>query len=159
LARIAFGESASAFLQSAASTHAGNHDNSPAASTESARGIRAKWLAPRAVDVVALGLVVSLSRPGGNVTGVTSLNTEVVAKRLGIVRELLPQASHYFALVNPSSALADPFIRDLEVGASSLGLAASRLPARFRARASGCEIFTTFGTGADIDDMDPVGVE
>jgi putative tryptophan/tyrosine transport system substrate-binding protein len=73
-------------------------------------------------DVVALGLVASLNRPGGNVTGVTSLNTEVVAKRLGIVRELLPQASHYFALVNPRSVLADPFIRDLEVGASSLGI-------------------------------------
>ena len=79
MARIALGESASAFLQ-----------YSPAASTESARGIRAKWLAPRAEDVVALGLVAGLSRPGGNVTGVTSLNTEVVAKRLGIVRELLP---------------------------------------------------------------------
>jgi hypothetical protein len=72
LARIALGESASAFLQSA-----GNHNNSPAASTESARGIRAKWLAPGAEDVVAL--VAGLSRPGDNVTGVTSLNTEVVA--------------------------------------------------------------------------------
>jgi putative tryptophan/tyrosine transport system substrate-binding protein len=73
-------------------------------------------------DVIALGLVASLNRPGGNVTGVTSLNTEVVAKRLGIVRELAPQASSYFALVNPSSVLAEPFMRDLEAGAASLGI-------------------------------------
>ena len=64
IGRIALGESASAFLQSA-----GNQNNSPAASTESARGIRAKWLAPGAEDVVAL--VAGLSRPGGNVAGVT----------------------------------------------------------------------------------------
>ena len=73
-------------------------------------------------DVIALGLVASLNRPGGNVTGVTSLNTEVVAKRLGIVRELVPQASSYFALVNPRSVLAEPFIRELEAGAASFGI-------------------------------------
>jgi putative tryptophan/tyrosine transport system substrate-binding protein len=73
-------------------------------------------------DVVALGLVASLSRPGGNITGVTSLNTDVAAKRLGLIRQLAPQDARYFVLVNPTSALAQPFIKDLQTGAASLGL-------------------------------------
>jgi putative ABC transport system substrate-binding protein len=73
-------------------------------------------------DPVELGLVASLNRPGGNVTGVTSLNAEVTAKRLGVLRELVPQAAHYFALVNPTSALAQLFIKDLETGAASVGI-------------------------------------
>jgi putative ABC transport system substrate-binding protein len=73
-------------------------------------------------DPVALGLVASLNRPGGNLTGATSLNADVAAKRLGVLRELVPQAARYFALVNPSSALAQSFTKDLEAGAESLGL-------------------------------------
>ena len=73
-------------------------------------------------DPVALGLVASLNRPGGNVTGITSMNAEIAAKRLGLIRELAPQAVHYCALVNPTSVLADPFIKDLQAGAASLGL-------------------------------------
>jgi putative ABC transport system substrate-binding protein len=73
-------------------------------------------------DPVVLGLVPSLNRPGGNVTGVTSLNSEIAAKRLGLIRQLVPQAAHYFALVNPTSALADPFTKDLQAGAASTGI-------------------------------------
>jgi putative tryptophan/tyrosine transport system substrate-binding protein len=73
-------------------------------------------------DPVVLGLVASLNRPDGNVTGVTSLNSEIAAKRFGLLRQLVPQAAHYFALVNPTSALADPFIKDLQTGAASLGI-------------------------------------
>ena len=73
-------------------------------------------------DPVALGLVASLSRPGGNATGITSLNTEVATKRLGLLRELVPQAQHYFALVKPTSELAAPFVRDLEDATARLGL-------------------------------------
>jgi putative tryptophan/tyrosine transport system substrate-binding protein len=73
-------------------------------------------------DPVALGLVASISRPGGNATGITSLNAELVAKRLGVVRELVPQASRYFTLTNPASVLANPFIKDLQSAAASLGL-------------------------------------
>jgi putative tryptophan/tyrosine transport system substrate-binding protein len=75
-----------------------------------------------AADPVAVGLVASLNRPGGNVTGVASLNTEIAVKRLGIIRELAPQTMRYFALVNPTSALADPFTKDLEAGAANLGI-------------------------------------
>jgi putative tryptophan/tyrosine transport system substrate-binding protein len=73
-------------------------------------------------DPVALGLVNSLSRPGGNATGITSLNAELAAKRLGLFRELVPMASHYFTLVNPTSELAAPFVKDLQNAASSLGI-------------------------------------
>ena len=74
-------------------------------------------------DPVALGLVDSLRRPGGNVTGITSLNAELAAKRLGLLRELVPKASRYFTLVKPTSELAGPFVRDLQGAAASLGIA------------------------------------
>jgi putative ABC transport system substrate-binding protein len=80
-------------------------------------------------NVVALGLVASLSRPGGNVTGATSLNSDIAAKRLGLIRQVVPQEARYFALVNPTSVLADPFIEDLQTGAASLGLHAEILNA------------------------------
>lgn len=73
-------------------------------------------------DPVDLGLVASLSRPGGNVTGSTSLNAELAAKRLGLFRDLVPKASRYFTLVKPTSELAAPFVKDLRGAAASLGL-------------------------------------
>ncbi|SHG39965.1 ABC transporter substrate-binding protein [Bradyrhizobium erythrophlei] len=73
-------------------------------------------------DPVALGLVTSLRRPGGNVTGITSLNAELAAKRLGLLRELVPKAARYFALVKPTSELAAPFVRDLLGAAASLDI-------------------------------------
>jgi putative ABC transport system substrate-binding protein len=73
-------------------------------------------------DPVALGLVTSLSRPGGNVTGIVSLNAELAAKRLGLLRDLVPQATRYFAMANPASPLTEPFIKELEAGAASLGI-------------------------------------
>jgi hypothetical protein len=73
-------------------------------------------------DPVALGLVASLNRPGGNATGITSLNAELAAKRLGRFRELVPNLARYFTLVKPSSELAAPFIAELHRAASSLGL-------------------------------------
>jgi putative tryptophan/tyrosine transport system substrate-binding protein len=73
-------------------------------------------------DPVALGLVTSLRRPGGNATGVAALNTEVAAKRLGLARELVPRASRYFTLVRPTSELAAPFVKDLHDSATGLGI-------------------------------------
>jgi putative ABC transport system substrate-binding protein len=73
-------------------------------------------------DPVALGLVASLNRPGGNVTGITSMNAELAAKRLGLFRELVPGASRYFTLVKPTSELAAPFLKDLQSAAANLGI-------------------------------------
>jgi putative ABC transport system substrate-binding protein len=73
-------------------------------------------------DPVSLGLVASISRPGGNVTGITSLNAELAAKRLGLFREMVPKASRYFTLVKPTSELAAPFVKDLQEAADSLGI-------------------------------------
>src|SRR6202040_405023 len=73
-------------------------------------------------DPVSLGLVASLRRPGGNVTGITSLNAELAAKRLGLFRDLVPKASRYFTLVKPTSELAAPFLKDLQAAAASLGI-------------------------------------
>jgi putative ABC transport system substrate-binding protein len=71
---------------------------------------------------VTMGLVKSLNRPGGNVTGVSSMNGEIGSKKLSVLRELAPQAAHYFAVLNPTSALAKPFLDDLRHGASGLGV-------------------------------------
>ena len=80
-------------------------------------------------DPVALGLVDSLNRPGGNAPGITSLNAELSAKRLGIFRELAPGVSRYFTLVKPSSALAAPFVADLKRAAAPLGMSVEVLTA------------------------------
>ena len=71
---------------------------------------------------VQIGLVASLNRPGSNITGVTTLNAELAPKRLGLLREMAPNATHYFALINPDSSLAEGFIRDMAVAAAALGI-------------------------------------
>ena len=76
-----------------------------------------------AVDPVELGLVASLNRPGGNLTGVTNLNVEVGPKRVELLRELLPSATLVAVLVNPTNpTIGEPFVRDLEAAARTLGL-------------------------------------
>jgi putative tryptophan/tyrosine transport system substrate-binding protein len=76
-----------------------------------------------AADPVQLGLVTSLSRPGGNLTGVVTLNVEVAAKRLELLHELVPTATIVALLVNPAStALAETITRELEAAARTLGL-------------------------------------
>jgi putative ABC transport system substrate-binding protein len=73
-------------------------------------------------DPIALGLVASLNRPGGNATGISFQTVELVAKRLGLLRELAPAATRFVALVNPNAAFADTVVRDLQTSAKSLGL-------------------------------------
>jgi putative ABC transport system substrate-binding protein len=76
-----------------------------------------------ASDPVTFGLVASLNRPGGNLTGVTNLNVEVAQKRLELLRELLPAATIIAVLVNPSApAITEQFTRDLQAAAPALGL-------------------------------------
>ena len=73
-------------------------------------------------DPVKLGLVTSLNRPGGNATGISILNAELTAKRLGLLHELVPKAARFIALLNPNSALTEAIVRDLQAGGPALGL-------------------------------------
>lgn len=74
-------------------------------------------------DPVAGGLVASLNRPGGNVTGVTSLNAQVGPKRLELLREILPAATIFALVVNPTNPRnAEPSTRDLQEAAGKLGV-------------------------------------
>jgi putative ABC transport system substrate-binding protein len=73
-------------------------------------------------DPVAVGLVASLNRPGGNVTGVAFESTEIAGKALGLLREALPQAVRVVALVNPESVFTGAVVKNLEAGAATLGL-------------------------------------
>src|SRR2546430_2547905 len=66
------------------------------------------------LDPVQLGLVASLSRPGGNITGVNSMSNELVAKRLGLLHEMLPTATRYGVLVNPQNPTTESLKRDVE---------------------------------------------
>jgi putative ABC transport system substrate-binding protein len=76
-----------------------------------------------AVDPVAAGLVASLNRPGGNLTGVTDLNVEIGPKRLALLHELVPSATIIGLLVNPSNpAIAEPYSRAVQAAADTLGL-------------------------------------
>jgi putative tryptophan/tyrosine transport system substrate-binding protein len=75
-----------------------------------------------AADPVEVGLVASLSRPGGNLTGVASLNVEVEAKRLEMLHELIPTANIVALLVNPTSPFADAITKEAQAAARILGL-------------------------------------
>jgi putative tryptophan/tyrosine transport system substrate-binding protein len=76
-----------------------------------------------ASDPVTLGLVASLNRPGGNLTGVTNLSIEVGQKRLQLLRELLPAATNVAVLVNPSApAITEQFMGNLQAAAPALGM-------------------------------------
>ena len=72
-------------------------------------------------DPVEVGLVASLNRPGGNITGITSMNAELGAKRLGLLHELLPSAVRFAVLVNPNNRNAEPLTRDAQATASAIG--------------------------------------
>jgi len=74
------------------------------------------------VDPVEVGLVASLNRPRGNLTGVTSLNVELGPKRLELIHELIPIATIIAVLINPTSPIAEQFLRDLRTAAPALGL-------------------------------------
>jgi len=73
-------------------------------------------------DPIKLGLVASLSRPGGNVTGSTNFSVEVGPKRLELARELFPGATTIALLVNPAGPLAATVSKDLQAVADTLGV-------------------------------------
>src|SRR5215813_4095424 len=74
-------------------------------------------------DPVRLGLVVSLARPGGNLTGMNIFATELVAKRLALLRELVPAAARVAALVDPANkTIAEKTLQEMESAARVMGL-------------------------------------
>ena len=93
-------------------------------------------------DPVRLGLVSSLSRPGGNITGNNWFATELAAKNMEILRELVPAAARVAVLVNPANAVTtEPIVRDAQTAARAMGLQIRVLNA-----GSGKEIDAAFAT-------------
>jgi putative tryptophan/tyrosine transport system substrate-binding protein len=93
-------------------------------------------------DPVRFGLVTSLARPSGNVTGVTQLNVELGQKRLELAHELIPTATAVALLVNPTDPIADSEVRDSQAAALTLGLQLHVLRASTEAELDAA--FTTF---------------
>ena len=93
-------------------------------------------------DPVQLGLVASLSRPGGNVTGVTQMTGEVAPKRLELAHELVPKATVFGLLINPKNPFAETVKRNSQAAALKLGLQLNVLHASTEAELD--DAFTTF---------------
>jgi putative ABC transport system substrate-binding protein len=74
------------------------------------------------IDPVEVGLVASLNRPGGNITGATTLSAELGLKRLELLHEVIPTASKVAFLVNPTAPIAESLTRDMQEAARTLGL-------------------------------------
>ena len=75
-----------------------------------------------AADPVEFGLVASLARPGGNLTGINFFSGELAAKRLELLRELLPAATRIATLINPAGSKPEATLRDVEAAARTMGL-------------------------------------
>jgi putative tryptophan/tyrosine transport system substrate-binding protein len=82
-------------------------------------------------DPIKFGLVASLNRPGGNITGVAILSNELIAKRLEMLRELVPSGSLCAFLVNPANPFAEVETREVQAAAAALGLRTLILNAKF----------------------------
>jgi putative ABC transport system substrate-binding protein len=75
------------------------------------------------VDPVKAGLVAALNKPGGNITGITSVNNQLATKWVGLMHELLPNATRFAVLVDPKDPMnAVDMIADMKRGAAALGL-------------------------------------
>ena len=97
------------------------------------------------VDPVQAGLVASLNRPSGNITGVANFSAELAAKKLDLLHELVPTASIVALLANPSNPITEPEIRSLQDAARALGLQAHVLQA-----STASEIDAAFGTLVEL---------
>jgi len=85
---------------------------------------------PVASDAVETGLVASLARPGGNITGLTLISSQLSGKRLELLKEVVPRLSRLAVLSNPTSAAVPPQMRETEVTARALGVQLQPLEVR-----------------------------
>jgi putative ABC transport system substrate-binding protein len=92
-------------------------------------------------DPVGTGLVASLARPGGNLTGISEMTTDLMAKRLELLSELVPQATVIALLVNPNNPNAKPYLREAQEAGRTKGV---QLPILKASNES--EIEAAFGT-------------
>jgi putative tryptophan/tyrosine transport system substrate-binding protein len=92
-------------------------------------------------DPIKLGLIASLSRPGGNITGISQLSSELVSKRLGLLHDLIPTATIVGFFNNPTDPRAESQTMDTQEAARALGLKIHVLNASTEA-----EISTAFAT-------------
>jgi putative ABC transport system substrate-binding protein len=81
-------------------------------------------------DPVAIGLVASLNRPGGNATGMSSLSSEIMPKRIGLLREVVPSAANIYVLANPSNPNARSLVNELQTVSRNLNVQAEVILAR-----------------------------
>jgi len=72
-------------------------------------------------DPVQEGLVASFNQPGGNITGLSTMNVELGAKRLGLLRELFPEVARIVALINAKSSIAESLTQEAQTAASAIG--------------------------------------
>jgi putative ABC transport system substrate-binding protein len=75
-----------------------------------------------ALDPVEIGLVTSLNQPAGNITGITDMSAELMPKRIGVLRELIPRAQRFAILVHRSGAGVESIVKDAQVSGSAVGL-------------------------------------
>jgi putative ABC transport system substrate-binding protein len=108
-----------------------------------------------ALDPVATGVVASLGWPGGNVTGVAVMHSALTAKRLELVKELLPNVSRVAILVRATSPAATEYTQQAEAAARSLGIALQVLTARDPLELEGT-LITARGASALIQSDDAV---
>jgi putative ABC transport system substrate-binding protein len=73
-------------------------------------------------DPVGTGLIASLARPGGNVTGLSAATAELAGKSLELIREMMPAASRVAALADPTNAFTNPFLENINLTARTLGI-------------------------------------
>jgi putative ABC transport system substrate-binding protein len=107
-------------------------------------------------DPVSIGLVASLNRPGGNVTGITFLSLPLVAKRLGLLRELVPTAADIAVLLNPTFPDAGGQLREVQEAARNIGQRITILNAtNIREIDTAFEIVVRMGPAALLVAADP----
>jgi putative ABC transport system substrate-binding protein len=120
--------------------------STPAASAAKAATATIPIVFAIGADPVGLGLVAGLARPGGNATGVVTLNVEIAQKRLELLHELFPAATSFALLVNPTTpAIAQPVSRDVQAAARVLGVTLHVLHA-----SSEPEVDAVFATAAQL---------